>query len=128
MRALLDTHAIVWMLRADPRLSRPAAAVIDESANDLLVSAVSAYEVCLKHSLGKWPDVAALAADFEKEIGTADCRTLPVTTAHAITAGKLDLSHRDPFDRLLIAQALVERVPIVSNDAVFDSFGVERIW
>lgn len=128
MRLLLDTHALVWMLRDDPRLSRAARAAIDEHDCQPIVSAVSGYEICLKHALGKWPDVASLAADFERELVLADCVVLPVALAHALTAGKLDLRHRDPFDRLLIAQALVERVPIVSNEAMFDGFGVERVW
>lgn len=128
MRLLLDTHALVWALNGNPKLSRRAAEAIGDPAHMKLVSAVSGYEVCLKHALGKFSDAAALAADFEREISAADAAHLPITLAHAIAAGKLDLAHRDPFDRLLIAQALVERVPIVSNDAVFDRFGVARIW
>lgn len=127
MRLLLDTHALFWMLRDDPRLSRRAATAIRE-ADEVLVSAVSGYESCLKHSIGKMPEAAALANAFEAEVVRADCVQLPVTLAHAIAAGKLDAAHRDPFDRLLIAQALVEQVPIVSNEALFDRFGAQRIW
>lgn len=116
------------MLEASPRLSPQAAAVIRESSNRKLVSAVSAYEVCLKHKLGKWPEAAALAADFEGALAPLDLDLMSITPAHAVVAGKLDPAHRDPFDRLLIAQALVERVPVVSADAVFDHYGVERLW
>ena len=127
MRLLLDTHALLWMLRADPRLSPRAAAAI-QAADEVLVSAVSGYEICLKHRVGKMPEAAALADAFEAEVARADCTQLPVTLTHAVAAGKLDPSHRDPFDRLLIAQALVERVPLVSNEQLFDAFGVERLW
>lgn len=128
MRLLLDTHAMLWALADSPRLSAQAKAVIGQAGNRLLVSAVSAYEICAKHTLGKLPEAAALAADFEGELALLDADWLPISPAHAIAAGKLDPSHRDPFDRLLIAQAMIERVPLVSNEAVFDGFGVERIW
>ena len=128
MRLLLDTHALIWMLGRSPRLSSRAAIAIDAPDNDVLVSAVSAYEIFLKHKLGKLTGVEALIAGFEREITFADCTPLPVTLAHAETAGKLAMDHRDPFDRILIAQALVERIAIVSNEAVFDAYGVERIW
>ena len=102
--------------------------MIDDVAITKLVSPVNAYEICAKHTLGKLPEAAALAADFERELRSLDVEWLPIRAAHAITAGQLEMSHRDPFDRLLIAQSLVERVPLVSKDEVFDRFGVERIW
>lgn len=111
-----------------PRLSGPANEALDDPAAEKLVSAASAYEVCLKHRMGKLPGAAVLATAFEHEVAALNCVALPITFAHAEAAGKLDMSHKDPFDRLLIAQALVERVPLVSNEAVFDRFGVERIW
>lgn len=128
MRLLLDTHALLWALADSPRLSARAAALIGQGGHRLLVSAVSAYEICARHTLGKLPQAAALAADFEAEIALLDADWLPISPAHAIAAGRLDPSHRDPFDRFLIAQAQVERVPLVSNEAVFDDFDVERIW
>lgn len=109
-------------------MSRRAVAAIADPAAELLVSAASAYELCFKHRLGKLPEAAALAADFERHIASLSAEWLPITPAHAIAAGKLEPSHRDPFDRLLIAQALVERVPLMSNETLFDGFGVERIW
>ncbi|MEG3180657.1 type II toxin-antitoxin system VapC family toxin [Sphingomonas sp. LT1P40] len=124
---LLDTHTLFWMLRDDRRLSRRAATAI-QKADEVLVSAVSGYEICLKYRLGKMPEAAALAEAFEAEVARADCTQLPVKLDHAVAAGKLDLSHRDPFDRLLIAQSLVEGVPLVSNETLFDGYGVERIW
>ena len=128
MRVLLDTHALLWMLAGDPQLSARATQVLGDPQTEVLVSAASAYEVCLKHALGKLPGAEALVAAFAQEIAAADCAPLPVTLAHAEAAGKLDLSHKDPFDRLLIAQARVEGIPLVSNETVFDAFGVERLW
>lgn len=128
MKLLLDTHALLWALNDNLRLSRRAAALIGNQENRILISSASAYEICAKYTLGKLPQVAALAADFEGELALLDVEWLPVTPAHAIAAGLLEMSHRDPFDRLLIAQALVERVPLVSNETVFDRFGVERLW
>lgn len=117
-----------WALQGGQRLSRRAGDAIGEPTAELLVSAVSAYEICFKHRLGKLPEADSLAADFEGELARLSVKWLPITPAHAIAAGKLDLFHRDPFDRLLIAQALVEVVPLVSNEKVFDQFGIERIW
>jgi PIN domain nuclease of toxin-antitoxin system len=128
LRLLLDTHAVLWALTDSPRLSRRAAALIGDVANDLLVSPVTAYEVCLKHTLGKLPEAAALAADFEGELLPLNVEWLPITQRHMIAAGKLDMAHRDPFDRILMAQSLVERVPLVSIEAVFDDYGVVRLW
>ena len=128
MRLLLDTHALFWLLEDNPRLSARAVEAMSAPDAELLVSAVSAFEICLKFKLGKLPRAAALAEAFEEVIASAACVPLPLSLAHAEAAGKLDLSHRDPFDRLLIAQALTENVPIVSNEKLFDAFGVERVW
>lgn len=128
MRLLLDTHALLWVLEGNPRLSRRATEALAAPDAERLVSAVSAFEICLKFKLGKLPGSAALAEAFEETIAAIDCTPLPVSLAHGEAAGKLELSHKDPFDRLLIAQARIERVPIVSNERLFDAFGVERIW
>jgi PIN domain nuclease of toxin-antitoxin system len=128
LRVLLDTHALFWALEGGQRLSSRAIDVIGDAAADLLVSAVSAYEICFKHSLGKLAEASSLAENFEAEIASLQVNWLPVLPAHAIRAGKLDLIHRDPLDRLLVAQAMVESVPVVSNEALFDRYGVERIW
>ena len=128
MRLLLDTHALLWMLEGNPRLSARALELLADPAVDKIVSAVSAYEVCLKYNLGKLPAAAPLARAFEQEIMALDLQVLPVTLRHAEAAGKLDPAHRDPFDRLLAGQALVEEVALLSKDAAFDSFGVDRLW
>lgn len=128
MRLLLDTHALLWVLEGNERLSRRAADALAAPDAEKLVSAVSAYEICRKYSLGKLPGAAALAEAFAETIAGIDCTPLPVTLAHAELAGSLGIEHKDPFDRLLIAQARVERVAIVSNEKAFDAYGVERIW
>ena len=102
--------------------------MIGDVSTTKVISVISGYEICLKHRLGKLPEAAALAADFEGAMAGLAIELLPLTLEHAVTAGKLDPRHRDPFDRMLIAQALAERIPIVSNEAVFDGFGVHRIW
>lgn len=128
MRLLLDTHALLWALADTPCLSRQAAALIGDADTTLLVSPVTAYEICAKRTLGKLPEAAALAADFEAKIAPLNVEGLAVTQAHTIVAGKLDMTHRDPFDRILTAQSFVERTPLVSIEAAFDAFGVKRIW
>jgi PIN domain nuclease of toxin-antitoxin system len=125
---LLDTHALLWALDDNRRLSARARSAIGDEANEKIVSAASAFEITTKHRLGKLPEAAVLMPDFEAAIAPFGFTLLSITTAHAALAGSLDISHKDPFDRLLIAQALVEGVALVSNEAVFDRFGVERIW
>ncbi|GJG87895.1 twitching motility protein PilT [Gemmatimonadetes bacterium T265] len=128
LRILLDTHALVWNRAGSTKLSAAARAALDDPANEKFVSAATAWEVCTKFHLGKWPDVAALAEDFTRRIVAGGYTPLSVTTEHAQEAGALPQHHRDPFDRMLIAQALAERMPLVSNEALFDRYGVRRIW
>jgi PIN domain nuclease of toxin-antitoxin system len=128
LRLLLDTHALLWVLEGNPRLSQRAAEALAAPEVEKLVSAASAFEICLKYKLGKLPGSAPLAEAFEEVIAATDCTSLPISMAHAEAAGKLDLSHKDPFDRLLIAQAQIEQVPLVSNEKLFDNFGVQRLW
>nr|WP_232280290.1 type II toxin-antitoxin system VapC family toxin [Sphingomonas sp. PAMC 26605] len=99
-----------------------------DPGNELLISAVSIFEITLKHRLGKLPEAAPFALDHQAMLADLSWSPLAISNAHAATAGSLDIPHKDPFDRLLIAQSLVERVPLVSVEVVFDGFGVERIW
>ncbi|MGF1548968.1 MAG: type II toxin-antitoxin system VapC family toxin [Sphingomonadaceae bacterium] len=128
MRLLLDTHALLWAFLESPRLSARAREALASSANAKLVSAATAMEITLKHRLGKLSDAAPFIRDGRLAIGHLDYVALPISLDHASLAGGLDIPHRDPFDRLLIAQARIERVPIVSSERLFDGFGVERIW
>jgi PIN domain nuclease of toxin-antitoxin system len=128
LRLLLDTHALIWALAGSSKLSGTAHDAIASRDNEILVSAASAMEVTTKFRLGKLPEAEALARAFEAALAAADYVGLPVSVAHAAHAGRLAIGHKDPFDRLLIAQALIERVPLISNEKLFDTFGVERIW
>lgn len=128
MRLLLDTHALIWALAGSRKLSRTAHNAIASPDNEILVSAASAMEVATKVRLGKLPEAELLAREFEAALAAADYVGLPVKVSHAAHAGRLAIGHKDPFDRLLIAQAQIERVPLVSNEKLFDAFGVERIW
>ena len=128
MRLLLDTHALLWALDGNRKLSATARAAIGSEAAILLISSVSAFEITTKYRIGKLPEFAAIARDFPAVLDQLDYIPLPVSMTHAALAGTLDHPHGDPFDRLLIAQARIERVPIVSNNSLFDGFGVERIW
>ena len=128
MRLLLDTHALLWWLAGDTRLPVSVRAVIADPGNDVYVSAASAWEVTTKHRLGKLPMAGPLAVDFSREILRQGFAALPISLAHAQVAGALSGAHRDPFDRMLIAQAREEKMAIVSNEQLFDDFGVVRIW
>ena len=128
MRLLLDTHALIWWMSGEAGLSRAAEAAIRDGGNRVFVSAVSAYEIALKHGIGRLPQAAPLAERFEAEVKLEGFGILPITASEASQAGRMDNAHRDPFDRLLIAQGLLNELTLVSNERLFDSFGVARIW
>ena len=128
MRALLDTHALLWCFNADPALSSRARHLIEDGSNEILVSAASAWEIATKVRLGKLPTGEQLVSDFEYFLNQLGFDGLPILLSHAIRAGALTGDHRDPFDRMLISQAQAENLPIVSNDRIFDLYHVRRIW
>ena len=127
MRLLLDTHAVIWWFEGNERLPQRVRDVIDQGG-EVFVSAVSAYEIALKHRLGRLPDAATLAGNFEEMTAEQRFKPLAIDVAHALAAGKLAIGHRDPFDRLLIAQALAENLTLASNERIFDATGVSRLW
>lgn len=128
MQALLDPHALLWWLSDDPALTKPARKIISDTSNPILVSSASAWEIATKVRLGKLPMAADLAADFTGHLDREGFQMLPIFWDHAIRAGLLPGFHKDPFDRMLIAQAQAEGIPILSNEALFDSYGVRRLW
>jgi PIN domain nuclease of toxin-antitoxin system len=128
MRLLLDTHTLLWWLDGDRRMSKRARALVGRGTNEVFVSAASAWEITTKWRLGKLPGAADVAADVAGAVASQVFLPLPITLVHAQLAGQLTTSHRDPFDRMLAAQAVIEGVPIVSNDEAFDLFGVMRLW
>ena len=128
MRLLLDTHAFLWWLTDSPRLSEPARQAIAADTNEVLVSAASAWEITTKYRFGKLPNAEAVARDVAGTIARQDFDELPITVDDAAQAGALPGSHRDPFDRMLIAQALLGNLVLVSNESLFDQYGVHRLW
>jgi len=128
MRLLIDTRALLWWLSDDPSLSPAARKAMAETSNVLLVSAASAWEIATKVRLGRLPGAEGLAADFQGFMLQEGFTSLDITADHAIRAGLLPGPHKDPFDRMLISQAQAENVPIVTNERVFDGYGVRRLW
>jgi PIN domain nuclease of toxin-antitoxin system len=125
---LLDTHALLWWLDGDERLSPTARAAIADPARVAMVSAASAWEITTKHRLGKLPAAADVARDVAGAIASQAFVELPITLRDAERAGRLPGPHRDPFDRMLAAQALGADIELISIDAVFDAYGVRRLW
>jgi PIN domain nuclease of toxin-antitoxin system len=128
LRALLDTHALLWWLSDDPALTRAVRKIIAQTKNTLTVSAASAWEIAIKVRLGKLPTAADLAADFSGLIEREGFQLLAISAEHGIRAGLLPGPHKDPFDRMLIAQAQAENMPLISNEVSFESYGVRRLW
>ncbi len=124
MKLLLDTHVALWWLADDDRVGGDAARQLDDASNRVLLSAAVAWEVAIKRSLGKLRAPAELTATL---LG-AGVQPLPITLEHASAVEALPWHHRDPFDRLLVAQAIVERATIVSHDDRLRSYDVPIIW
>ena len=128
MRVLLDTHAFLWWLAGSERLSGPAVETIATPETDILVSAASAWEIATKYRLGRLPEAEAVAHDVVGCITSQGFQELAITALDGERAGRLPGPHRDPFDRMLIAQALGLGLSIVSIDKAFDGYGLNRIW
>jgi len=128
VQLLLDTHAFLWWLAGDDSLSAAARRAVADDSNGVFVSAASAWEIAAKHRLGRLPSVAAIVGDIGGAIADQGFIGLPIGVRHGQVAGALRGTHRDPFDRMLIAQALLENLVLVSNEAPFDGYGVARLW
>lgn len=128
MRLLLDTHAVIWWVDQDHLLTPTAHSAIADPSNDLLLSAATVWEIAIKVGLGKLSLSLPYKQWMSKAIADIGVTVLPITVEYADVQAGLPKHHGDPFDRLMIAQATVEMVPIVSADAAFDSYGVTRIW
>ena len=130
MRLLLDTHALLWFLLNDPKLSRSANALIMDLRNEVLVSPASYWEIAIKISRRKYSlDVDEDFATFmQREIQHNILAVLPISVQHAGFVATLPFHHQDPFDRLLIAQSMVEQIPVISIDVAFDAYGIDRRW
>jgi PIN domain nuclease of toxin-antitoxin system len=128
MKFLLDTHTLLWWFAGDSKLPPFAQTVIADEENHIFVSAVSAWEISTKVRIGKLDGAREIASDLEVHIARQSFQPLDISMFHARQAGALPGPHRDPFDRMLIAQSRAEALPIISNDKVFDTYKVERVW
>jgi PIN domain nuclease of toxin-antitoxin system len=128
MKVLLDTHAFLWFVLADPRLGPTASAMIADIANEVFVSPASYWEIAIKVSLGKYALTVPFEQFWRKGINANGLQVLPIEVPHAGAVSSLPFHHRDPFDRMLVAQALVEGIPLLSDDATLDAYGIRRIW
>lgn len=124
----MDTHAFLWFILDDPKLSERAKALIADGHNVVEISPASYWEIAIKISLGKYELPESFRIFIERELAGNNFRILPIEPRH--TAGLIDLPfhHRDPFDRLLVAQAMAEQIPLVSADPALDAYPVTRLW
>jgi len=128
VKVLLDTCVVIWATNSPSSLSPLAARIIADRANEILVSAASAWEIATKVRIGKLPSAVRLERDYVVLLEAAGYNLLSVDTASALRAGRLVAEHRDPFDRMIAAQALALDIAVVSPDSLLDQFGVRRIW
>ena len=124
MRTLLDTHAYLWWLLRSNRLPAAALESITNSGNEVFSSAVSAWEIATKHRLGRLPEAESVIRNVLASIESAGFEELPITVRDGELAGSLPNHHQDPFDRIIIAQALIRNLAILSNERIFDQYGV----
>jgi PIN domain nuclease of toxin-antitoxin system len=131
MRLLLDSHTFIWFVSDDPRLSRHARALIEDASNERLLSAASHWEIAIKLSLRKLTFTDPFDVFMPRELAANQIRLLPIELPHSIQVAALPFppsNHRDPFDRLIVAQAIVEGLPVLSADKRLDDYGVIRLW
>lgn len=128
VRFLLGTHALLWWLFDDPHLSGPARDAVRDPENAVLVSSASVWEIATKHRLSKLPEAGAVVMDLPALPRRARLDVLPISLERALAAGALRGPHRDPFDRMLIAQSRLEGLPVIMTDPVFGAYGVDVLW
>lgn len=128
MKLLLDTHTFLWFIEGSPRLSGHARMLIEDETNEIFLSVASLWELAIKISLGKLHLVQPFEILILQQLSLNNIMLLDITPRHASEVIALPFYHRDPFDRLLIAQSQVEQMPIVGNDPAFDLYPVTRLW
>ena len=128
MRLLLDTHAFLWFILDDPKLSDQARRLIADGDNDILVSPATYWEIAIKISIGKYALPEPYDVFMQRELASNAFAILPILPTHTAALTEMPFHHRDPFDRLLIAQAMTETVPLISADGHFDAYQVTRLW
>lgn len=128
MRLLLDTHALLWFLSGDERMEGDARALVEDEGNEVLVSAASLWEIAIKLSIGKLRMSVPFEKAFPSQLDANEIGVLPILPHHLQRVVGLPFHHRDPFDRLLAAQAAADDLSLLSRDPVFDTYGVRRLW
>jgi PIN domain nuclease of toxin-antitoxin system len=128
VKLLLDTHTLLWLVSDDPQLSKKGMQLLVDPENDLLLSPATYWELAIKISIGKYRLTDPLAEYINEAVRLYGLNVLPITPMHAEATVQLPYHHKDPFDRMLIAQAIVEGVAIVSSDDAFDAYPVTRLW
>jgi len=128
MRVLLDTDSMYWYIEGDPQLSATAETLIQDTANEVLISPASYWEIAIKVSLGKWKLNRTYEDFIDIGLNKYGFQVLPILPTHTARLIGLPFHHKDPFDRLLVTQALVEGIPIISNDTALDAYGITRLW
>lgn len=128
MKYLLDTHTLLWWLSADEQLSVQARSIVADAENDIYVSAASAWEIATKFAKGRLPTASLILPDFEGVIQQEGFIELPINSAHMVRSAMLPGEHRDPFDRILAAQAIIENMALISIDEKMPSLGVLTRW
>lgn len=128
MKLLLDTHSFLWFIDGSPALSATARALIEDTTNERFLSIASTWELAIKYSIGKITFAQPFATFLTEQLSINDIAVLGVTLAHIHHIAALPFHHRDPFDRMIIAQSHIEGIPVVSVDSAFDAYGVIRLW
>lgn len=128
MRVLLDTHSLLWFILDDPQLSEKARLLIEDGMTEVEVSPASYWEIAIKIAKKKYALPEPYEQFMARELANNEFRILPIEIRHTALLTTMPFHHNDPFDRLLVAQALVEKIPIVGIDAAFDAYGVTRLW
>jgi PIN domain nuclease of toxin-antitoxin system len=128
VKLLLDTHTFLWFVTADPKLSATAQSLIADMNNEVFVSPASYWEVAIKVSLGKYPMTVPFETFFQRGIEDSAIAILAIQLRHAAVLSSLAMHHKDPFDRMIISQAIAEQFDIVGSDVAFDQYPIKRIW
>lgn len=126
-RYLIDTHILLWWIFDDPKLAQDIRAIIQNPTNEIFVSSASAWEISTKYRIGKLPEAKELLENYEKILQKARFSLLSITTAHSLRAGGIPIQHRDPFDRMIMAQSELENIPVITYDPAFKTGFIEVI-
>jgi PIN domain nuclease of toxin-antitoxin system len=128
MKLLLDTHTFLWFVDGNTNISSNALTLIENSSNDLYLSIASIWEIAIKVSIGKLRIAQPLEVFIPNQLSQNSISALSISVEHATHVASMEHHHRDPFDRMLVAQATVEQMPVISKDAALDAYGITRLW